>query len=260
MSHIDDVRNLSFTVKLAAQLAAALIAIACGIRLRVLHLPWIGAWDSGLLGIALTALWIIFATNAVNFIDGLNGLAAGSVAIACMVLADIGWAQGDWFVHVASLVLAAGLVGFLPFNFPVAQIFMGDVGSQFCGFVLAVLGVLAANFGAQALSALLVPMLMMGVLFDVAFTLTRRVIARQPLTQAHRGHLYQVAHRSGMPAWEITLVHWGMVGWGWLCCLAFASTAGVWKPAIPLCMLLAPQLIWLAFVTNAAQQKGLKNW
>ena len=259
VSYIDDVRSLSFTVKLAAQLAAAVVGIACGIRLHILHLPWIGAWDTGWWGVPLTALWIVFATNAVNFIDGLNGLAGGSVAIACLVLAGIGWAQGDWFVHVAALAMAAAILGFLPFNFPTAQIFMGDVGSQFCGFVLAVLGVLAADFGTQTLSVLLVPMLLAGVLFDVAFTLARRLIAGDAITQAHRGHLYQVAQRSGVPAWAVTEIHWAMVVWGWLCCSAFAAAAEPWKPLVPLAVL-GPQCVWLAFVTNAARRAGVSRW
>ena len=259
VSYADDVRSWSASVKLVAQLAAASVAISCGIRFRVLHLPWLGAWDTGWIGIPLTAAWILFVTNAVNFIDGLNGLASGSVAIACVILAGIGWSQSDWFVHVASLVLAAGIAGFLPYNFPHARIFMGDVGSQFCGFVLAVIGVLAAGFGAQTLSVLLVPMLLAGVLCDVAFTLARRLLAGDPLMQAHRGHLYQVANRSGLPAWRVTLVHWGMVAWGGCCCLAFQASSGPWKPALPFAVLL-PQVLWLAFVSKLARRAGLGAW
>ena len=249
VSYADDVRSWSAITKLLAQSAAALAAIGCGIRFGVLHLPWFGAWDSGWLGIPLTAGWILFATNAVNFIDGLNGLASGSVALACLILAGIGWAERDWFVHVSSLVLAAGILGFLPFNYPRARIFMGDVGSQFCGFVLAVIGVLAAGFGAQTLSVLLVPMLLAGILFDVAFTLARRLVAGDRLMQAHRSHLYQLAHRAGRPAWAITLVHWGMVAWGGVCCLAFQVASGSWKTALPAAVLL-PQLLWLALVLS----------
>ena len=259
VSYADDVRNWSAGVKLAAQLAAALVAIACGIRFRVLHLPWTGAWDTGWLGVPLTAAWIVFVTNAVNFIDGLDGLAGGSVAIACVVLAAIGWSQGDWFVHVASLVLAAGILGFLPFNFPSARIFMGDVGSQFCGFVLAVLGVLASRFGSQTLSVLLVPMLLVGVLFDVAFTLARRAVSGDRLTQAHRSHLYQVAQRAGLPAWVVTLVHWSMVAWGGICCLGFTVAAGPAK-FFMLAGVLLPQLAWLYFVTSSARRAGLERW
>jgi UDP-GlcNAc:undecaprenyl-phosphate GlcNAc-1-phosphate transferase len=259
VSYVDDVRSWSFTVKLSAQLAAALVAIACGIRLRVLHLPWLGAIDTGLLGLPLTAAWIVFATNALNFIDGLNGLASGAVAIACLFLAGFAWAQQDGFVQMASLVLAAGIVGFLPFNYPRARIFMGDVGSQFCGFVSAILGVLAARFGAQTLSVLLVPMLLFGVYFDVVFTLLRRAWSGDRLTEAHRSHLYQMAQRSGVPAAAVTLIAWGMVGWGGLCCVAFEVAIGPAKPLVPLAVLV-PQLAWLGYVLRKTRRAGITRW
>ena len=259
ISYADDRRNFSFTIKLGAQLAAALLAIACGIRLRVLHLPSVGAVDLGWWGVPLTAGWLVFATNAVNFIDGLNGLASGSVAIACLFLAGIAWSQGDFFAHVAALLLAAGIAGFLPFNFPEARIFMGDVGSQFCGFVLAVLGVLAAGFGAQSLSVLLVPMLLAGIWFDVVFTLARRTLAGERITQAHRSHLYQLAHRTGMPGWAVTLVHWAMVVWGGLCCLGFAAASSALKPGAALAVL-GPQLAWSAYVVTRARRADLGRW
>jgi UDP-GlcNAc:undecaprenyl-phosphate GlcNAc-1-phosphate transferase len=259
ISYTDDIRSWSFTVKLGAQLAAALVAIACGIRFRVLNLPWLGAVDTSWLGLPLTAAWIVFATNALNFIDGLNGLASGAVAGACLFLASFAWAQADGFVQMACLVLAAGIAGFLPFNYPKARIFMGDVGSQFCGFVSAILGILAARFGAQTLSVLLVPMLLFGVYFDVVFTLIRRALAGDRITEAHRSHLYQMAHRSGMPAALVTLVHWGMVVWGGLCCLAFQAISGAAKPLVPLAVLL-PQLVWLVYVTRSAGRSGITRW
>jgi UDP-GlcNAc:undecaprenyl-phosphate GlcNAc-1-phosphate transferase len=257
VSYADDVRSWPFTIKLAAQLAAALAAIACGIRLHVLHLPWIGAVDTGWLGVPLTAGWIVFATNAVNFIDGLNGLASGTVGIACLFLAGVAASQGGWFVELAALVLAAGIAGFLPFNYPRARIFMGDVGSQFCGFIIAVLGVLAADLSTRTLSVLLVPLLLLGVLFDVAFTLARRWVAGDRITQAHRSHLYQVAHRAGWPDWLVTLVYWAMAVWGGICGVGFAGE-GV-RPALLGCAIL-PELAWLAVVLASARRAGITRW
>jgi UDP-GlcNAc:undecaprenyl-phosphate GlcNAc-1-phosphate transferase len=259
ISYTDDLRDWPFIIKLAAQLAAAMVAITCGIRFRILHLPWVGAVDTGWFGIPLTAAWVVFATNALNFIDGLNGLASGAVAIACLFLAGFAWAQGDGFVQAAALVLAAGIAGFLPFNYPKARIFMGDVGSQFIGFISAVLGVLASRYGAQTLSVLLVPMLLFGVYFDVLFTLVRRFLAGDRLTEAHRSHLYQVAHRAGIPAAAVTLVHWAMVMWGGLCCLAFSAVQGHMKPLIPAAIML-PQITWLIYVRRTAAQAGLTQW
>ena len=110
---------------------------------------------------------------------------------------------------------------------------MGDVGSQFCGFMLAVLAVVASRFEGVELSFLLMPMLLSGVLFDVAFTLVRRAIDGEMVTQPHRGHLYQVAQRSGVPAAAVTLVHWGFAVYGGMCCFGFIAAPSAYKPLIP---------------------------
>ena len=256
VSYADDVRSWSFTVKLGAQLGAALVAVASGIVLRVLHLPYFGTVALGWAGVPLTAAWIVYATNAVNFIDGLNGLAAGSVAIACLFLAAIAFSQDDLFVLVSGLVLAAGIGGFLPYNYPRARIFMGDVGSQFCGFVVAVLGVLSAGFGAQTLSVLLVPMMLFAILFDVAFTLVRRLVAGDRITEAHRGHLYQVAQRCGTPAWMVTLVYWCLAGWGGLCGVWFAGKPQGW-PWLLVCTVM-PCFVWMGAVVTQARRHHLR--
>ena len=254
---LDDLYDFPFTIKLAAQLAAAALAVGSGLYVGVLNLPT-GPLDLGLAGPALTLAWILFATNAMNFIDGLNGLASGVSAIAAAILAVIAAAHGGLFVAACSAALAAGLVGFLPFNFPRARIFMGDVGSQFCGFVLAVLTIAAGRFQGVELSILLVPMLLMGVLFDVAFTLVRRALGGERFWQPHRGHLYQLAHRTGLPATRITLLHWAFAAWGGVCCALFL-VAGPWKPFVPL-LVLPPQLLWAAYVVRRARNAGLEKW
>ena len=256
VSYTDDVRSWSFTVKLGAQLAAALVAVASGIVLRVLHLPYFGTVALGWAGVPITAAWIVYATNAVNFIDGLNGLASGSVAISCLFLAAIALSQDDLFVLVAALVLTAGIAGFLPYNYPRARIFMGDVGSQFCGFVVAVLGVLSADFGTQTLSVLLVPMMLFAILFDVAFTLVRRLLVGERITEAHRSHLYQVAHRCGMPAWAVTLVYWCLACWGGVCGIWFAGRPQGW-PWL-LIFTVAPSVMWLCGVVLLARRRDLR--
>ena len=256
---LDDIRDWSFAVKLAAQVLAALAAVGTGLYVRDYNLPYVGNLDLGWIGAVATLVWILFATNAMNFIDGLNGLAGGVALIAAMFLAGIAAGQGGWFVYFASLLLAAGLVGFLPFNFPRARIFMGDVGSQFCGFTLAMLAVAASRFEAVEMSFLLVPMLLSGVLFDVAFTLVRRTLAGMPPVHAHRGHLYQVAHKSGMSAVQVTLVHWLFCVLGGVACLAFIASGSAWKPFIPLFLLL-PQLTWLAVVASLARRTTPDPW
>jgi UDP-GlcNAc:undecaprenyl-phosphate GlcNAc-1-phosphate transferase len=207
----------------------------------------------------VTLLWILFATNAMNFIDGLNGLASGVSLIACLFIVFIAEQHGGWFAYAAAGLLASGLAGFLPFNFPKARIFMGDVGSQFCGFILAVLAVVASRFDGVELSFLLVPMLLSGVLFDVGFTLVRRAVAREALTEPHRGHLYQVAQRSGVPATAVTLVHWGFAVYGGVLSLAFIAVPSELKPQL-LPLTLVPQALWVWFVVRRASAAGVRRW
>jgi UDP-GlcNAc:undecaprenyl-phosphate GlcNAc-1-phosphate transferase len=259
VAFLDDLFDWKFTVKLGAQVLAALVAVGSGIYLVDYRLPYVGPLYIGWVGVPATAIWLLFATNAMNFIDGLNGLAGGVALIAACFLTVIAAVNGGWFAYFAALLLAAGLAGFLPFNFPRARIFMGDVGSQFCGFILAILAVVASRFEGVELSFLIVPMLLSGVLFDVAFTLVRRAHDRERLTEPHRGHLYQVAQRSGVPATAVTLVHWGFAGFGGLCALVFLAAPSPAKPYVPLLTLL-PQLAWLRFVVGRARRAGLTRW
>jgi UDP-GlcNAc:undecaprenyl-phosphate/decaprenyl-phosphate GlcNAc-1-phosphate transferase len=259
VAFLDDLYDWPFAVKLAAQLVAALVAVGSGLYVSAFNVPYVGPLAIGWIGAAGTLCWLLFTTNAMNFIDGLNGLASGVTLIASLFLAFIAATHEGWFAYAACGLLAAGLAGFLPFNYPRARIFMGDVGSQFCGFMLAVLGVVASRFNGVELSFLLVPMLLAGVLFDVAFTLARRFAAGESLTQPHRGHLYQVAQRSGVPAAVVTLVYWGFTVTGGLCCLMFIEAGSAWKPYVPL-LALAPQPVWLAYVVHRASKAGVGRW
>jgi UDP-GlcNAc:undecaprenyl-phosphate GlcNAc-1-phosphate transferase len=259
VSFLDDLLSLSFIVKLLTQFIAAAAAVGSGLWVHVFALPLLGTVDIGLAGIPLTIIFLLYVTNAMNFIDGLNGLAAGVTLIACLFLAGIAGRYGGFFVYTASLLLAGGVLGFLPFNFPRARIFMSDVGSQFCGFLLALFGVAAARFEAAPLSFLLVPLLLSGVLYDVTFTLARRLLAGQNITQAHHGHLYQVARRAGVDARLIALLHWGFAIIGGLTAILFLLAG----PALKLAAAAAPLLIqvaWTIFVIRRARSAALKAW
>jgi UDP-GlcNAc:undecaprenyl-phosphate/decaprenyl-phosphate GlcNAc-1-phosphate transferase len=259
VAFLDDLFDWPFTIKLGAQVLAALVAVSSGLYVTNFRIPYLGPVELAWAGIAVTLVWVLFATNAMNFIDGLNGLASGVALIACLFIAFIAEQHGGWFAYAASGLLAAGLAGFLPFNFPKARIFMGDVGSQFCGFMLAVLAVVASRFDGVELSFLLVPMLLSGVLFDVAFTLVRRAIQGESITQPHRGHLYQIAQRSGLSPVTVTLVHWGFATFGGACCLLFVAVPSPYKPPVPFLTVL-PQLAWIWFVVHRARAAGLRRW
>ena len=259
VSYADDLRDWPFTVKLGAQIGAALAVVGSGLWVRTFNVPNVGPVDVGWVGVAVTVGWIVFATNAMNFIDGMNGLCGGVALIACAFLAGIAQSAGGMFVYAASMLLAAGLVGFLPFNFPRARIFLGDVGSQFCGFMLAVLGVAAARFDRVELSFLLVPMLLSGALFDVAFTVARRLLSGHDITTRHRGHLFQIAYRAGMdPRW-IVFIYWGFTVVGGLGCIGFVMAPSPLKPVLPFVVLL-PELVWLGVVVLLARRARVGVW
>ncbi len=259
VSFIDDLFDLSFLIKLATQFAAASVAIGSGLWVHLFGLPYFGLVDAGMWGIPLTFVFILFITNAMNFIDGLNGLAAGVTLITCLILSTIAALYSGFFVYTAALLLAGAVLGFLPFNFPKAKIFMGDVGSQFCGFMLALFGIAAARYGATPLSFLLIPLLLSGVLFDVAFTLLRRLFAGDNLAQAHRSHLYQIAQRSGIDAGIVALLHWGFVLIGGATAAGFLLTPAAYKLPIALAPL-AVQGLWAAYVVRRARRTGLGKW
>lgn len=241
MALIDDVQNLSFKIKLAAQAAAAALVVAGGASVSQ-----IGPVPLGVFGPVLTFCWIVYVTNAVNFMDGINGLVGGTCAIVGLTL--LGW---DGAVSkLVALVLACGLIGFLPFNFPRARIFLGDVGSQFCGFILAVLSI--TQWQENEASGLALPLALLVLLFDVGVTLVRRLLAGERLTDAHRGHSYQLLHRSGVPAVWVTAGVWALSAWG-AACAAWAT----WYAAIPLAS--APLVIWTAWAWRRARAR-LESW
>jgi len=256
---LDDVYDYRFVVKLGAQLAAALTAVGTGLYVTAYHLPYIGGVDVGLLAVPFTLCWILFATNAMNFIDGMNGLAAGVTFITCVFLSIFSAHANGWFTYFAAALLAAGVLGFLPFNYPRARIFMGDVGSQFCGFVLAMLAVASSRFESSELSFVLVPMMLTGALYDVAFTLVRRLLRGENITQAHRGHLFQVAHRAGMAPWFITLIYWGFTLFGACAAWCFLAVPSFYKPLI-VPVPLIPPVIWTGYVIWRAKRAEVGRW
>jgi UDP-GlcNAc:undecaprenyl-phosphate GlcNAc-1-phosphate transferase len=253
---VDDIRHLSARLRLFAQCAAALVAVGSGLVVTRIALPWTGQVELGWLGPVLTLVWIVGCTNAVNFMDGLDGLVGGTVLIVSLALCAIAADQGGWFVYAAALFLAAGFAGFLPFNLHPARIFMGDVGSQFAGFTLAVLAVAAARFDGQQVSFLIVPLLMFGLLFDAAFTLARRAWMRERLAEGHRTHLYQLAQRSGMGVRTVAAMHWGFALLHALLAVLFLAASANLKPLVVV-PAVAVQLAWLGYVARRVRVAGI---
>ncbi|MEI6159386.1 MAG: undecaprenyl/decaprenyl-phosphate alpha-N-acetylglucosaminyl 1-phosphate transferase [Roseococcus sp.] len=254
---LDDLRDLSARLRLVCQFGAAMVAVLTGLVLERLSLPGIGTVELGFIGTLLTLFWIMGCTNAVNFMDGLVGLVAGTLVIACAALAAIALSQGGGFIYAASLFLTAGFLGFLPFNLHRARIFMGDVGSQFAGFMLAVLGVAAAGYEPSQVSFLIVPLLIFGLLFDAGFTLIRRALMGERVGAAHRSHLYQMAQRAGVPVRVVAGAHWGFALFHAALAVWFLNVSAEMKPLVGL-PALAVQLAWAGYVMWRMRRAGLR--
>ncbi len=172
---IDDLSGLRYYWKFAAQIVAAVYIWNCGFRIETVSHPLGGSLDLELLSFPLTVLWIVGITNAVNLIDGLDGLAAGIALITTVAVAVIAFARGQLGVTAAAVALAGSLIGFLKFNFNPARVFLGDSGSMFLGFVLAVTSVRGSQKGPTAV-AILVPLLVLGLpLLDTGLAVVRRL-------------------------------------------------------------------------------------
>ena len=195
MGVIDDCKNLPAKLKFVIQIIAALVVVFAGdIKIDVFTNPnflsdnpyWVlPEW----LSVTLTVIWIVFITNAVNFIDGLDGLAAGVSAIMSISLVFISIRVGEYSIAILGIALMGSCFGFLPFNFNPAKIFMGDTGSTFLGFMLATLSIQGV-FKSYAVISFAVPLLILGLpLFDALFAMIRRILRGQSPMTADRGHL-----------------------------------------------------------------------
>ncbi len=192
---VDDMRELSAKVKLVFQILAAGIVVYFGVDMEYIANPlsrWIGApyINLGLWSIPITMVWIVGVTNAVNLIDGLDGLAVGVSSIASVALLSLTLVSQNLNAAIVTAALAGAGFGFLPYNFNPAKIFMGDTGSTFLGFVLACISV-QGIMKMYAVISFAVPVLILGLpIFDTLFAIIRRLLTGKPIMAPDRGHLH----------------------------------------------------------------------
>ncbi|MEG0755738.1 MAG: MraY family glycosyltransferase, partial [Oscillospiraceae bacterium] len=190
----DDIYNLPAMFKFVVQIVAALVAVLSGNVISVLSNPNVFSanpyWDLGALAIPFTVIWIVALTNAVNFIDGLDGLAVGVSTISSMTLLVIAMAFSEGEVALLMAALAGACIGFMPYNLNPAKIFMGDTGSTFLGFILATVSI-QGLFKFPMIISFAVPFLMLGLpIFDTAFAFIRRIAHGQSPMHADRSHVH----------------------------------------------------------------------
>ena len=187
----DDRRGLGARAKFSVQAIAALLAVSTGMRIDYLTDPLtrtVLVLPVGL-GWLVSVLWIVGLTNAINLIDGLDGLATGVGAIICATLTVIAWQGGHVIGVCLGVGLLGGLLGFLPWNFPPARIFLGDTGSLFIGYMLAVVAL--EGYRQASLIPFVVPVLALGVpILDTAVSIFRRLRLRAPIFSADRLHMH----------------------------------------------------------------------
>ncbi len=215
----DDRWDLSPLVQFGAQLVAGGIAIATLIFIERVNNPLtdeVLVFPPILVGL-LTLFWVAGMINTVNWLDGLDGLAAGVGAILCIVLAVHMHRTGQPSVAILPLALLGATVGFLPYNFHPARVFMGSTGAFFLGYALAALGIIA---GARVATVLLV----MGVpIVDVAWQILNRLRHRRSPAQADRGHLHYRLLDLGLSQRTIVLAYWAFCGLFGLLALSISS-------------------------------------
>ncbi|WP_162894269.1 MraY family glycosyltransferase [Companilactobacillus musae] len=210
---IDDIRELSPKAKLAGIFAASLVIyFLAGIRMNQVTLPIIGSFELGWWSFPITIIWIIAITNAVNLIDGLDGLATGVSIIALFTMGIMAYFFLNWtnvYVAIWIFVLVAALMGFLPHNFHPASIFLGDTGSLFIGFMMAIFSL--KGLKNVTFVTLLMPVVIMGVpITDTVYAILRRLLNKKPIMQADKHHLHHRLMQLGLSHRQTVLVIYGL--------------------------------------------------
>lgn len=186
---IDDIFRINAWIKLAAQIGVAMIAVSQGVVVEFVN--FFGTYISfGAFAVPITVLWIVGLTNAINLIDGLDGLACGVSAICSLSLLLVMILKGEFYVAILTAVVVGSCIGFLPFNSNPAKIFMGDTGALFLGYTMAVISV-SGVFKLHTVVSFMIPLSIFGLpIFDTAFAFIRRILHGKSPFSADRGHLH----------------------------------------------------------------------
>ena len=216
---IDDLRNLKPVIKSAGQVFTASVVFALGVRIDFVRITIVDNFletDSfmfdGVIDYVVTVLWLVAITNSVNLIDGLDGLAAGISAISALCIAYVAYIHGYVGPTMVMMAVAGAALGFLPFNFHPAKIFMGDSGSQLLGFAIAAFSVSGALKSAT-ITVVLMPALVLGLpIFDTLMAIIRRTSRRQPIGTADKEHLHHRIMKAGFGQRRAVLLMYSVSG------------------------------------------------
>ena len=240
---LDDTKTLKWWQQLFGQVIAAIIVVSFGIRIEHLDIPFlyrVGLND--MFSTIITIMWIVGVTNAINLIDGLDGLSSGISLISCISLLIIFLMNNSPMIAtVLVTALSGALVGFLPFNFSPAKTFIGDTGSNFLGFMLAVVSILGVAKTYTA-AVIVLPVIVLGLpIFDVIFAIVRRIVKGKSIKavfKPDKGHLHHKLVAKGFTQKQAVLILYGLsASLGMFAIILFDS--GIWKALSFLLMIIA---------------------
>ena len=240
---IDDIKNLPAIVKLIVQIISAIVVVAFGLRIQNINIPFL--YKIGLpnaFSIILTIGWIVGITNAINLIDGLDGLSSGIALISCVSMLIIFALNGSPIIAILLITALVGaLSGFLPFNFNPAKTFMGDTGSNFLGYCLAVISIFGVA-KTYTLVVIVAPLIVLALpVVDTIVAIIRRIIkgkSIKAIMKADKGHLHHTLLKHGFSQKEAVLIMYGVTAALGLFAIILMES-GIWKALSFLLMIIA---------------------
>ena len=261
---LDDIKTLKPWQQLLGQLIAAIIVVSFGTQIEHLSIPFL--YRIGLnevFSTIITIVWIVGITNAINLIDGLDGLSSGISLISCISLLII-FLMNDSPIIATVIVTAMGgaLVGFLPYNFSPAKTFIGDTGSNFLGFMLAVVSILGVA-KTYTMAVIVLPVIVLGLpIFDVIFAIIRRMVKGKSITavfQPDKGHLHHKLVEKGFTQKQAVLILYGLsASLGMFAIILFDS--GIWKALSFLLMIVAAVALgYRNFIKENTENKTIED-
>ena len=248
----DDIHSLPAKFKFVVQIIAALCAALHGVAIEVINNPNIFSdneyWVLGGWGIPISVIWIVAITNAVNFIDGLDGLADGISTIGALTMLILALILGEHEISLVCGALVGACVGFLPYNLNPARIFMGDTGSTFLGFILACVSI-QGLFKYYAVISFLVPFIILGLpIFDTASAIIRRLLKGQSPMVADRSHIHHKLIDMGLNQKQAVSTLYIVSGVLGLSAVLLATSGGaktaLFILALVICAVVAVRAIW----------------
>ncbi len=206
---LDDKYELSAKIKFLVQIGAASIVVSTGLTIDFIQVPFFDKIELGWMAIPITILWIVGITNAINLIDGLDGLAAGISIIGISTIAIMAGAYNKVMILSLAVILIGSILAFLFYNFHPAKIFMGDTGALFLGYSISILSLLGL-YKSVTLFSFIIPIIILGVpIFDTFFAIIRRIVNKMPISSPDKSHLHHRLMAIGLSHRQTVLVIYG---------------------------------------------------